>query len=193
MDSLIQGDPDLKTVAVYDDHGKLTGETLNSRADWQIDRSQVIDGVKYYRIGQNQWLKHDTVQPVTLHETYFKTYSDSFKHINKLNLKESNRALAANSVWYSDRYLEVDGQRYHRISTNEWVSAVDGFEYQPINSIVNATKGTQLYDETGMATRVINRPIALVSDMLAEIDGKTMYRVSSNEWLIKWKISSILT
>lgn len=54
------------------------------------------------------------------------TNGGSYKRLYTLEGKLiTNRALGANSKWYTDQYATVNGSKMYRVATNEWVKASD--------------------------------------------------------------------
>ena len=45
----------------------------------------------------------------------------------------NNRGLAANSNWFTDRVIELNGTRYYRVATDEFVNANDVFVYKTLS------------------------------------------------------------
>lgn len=108
---------------------------------------------------------------------------------------ETNRALAANSAWYTDTYHTLDnGNSYYRVATNEYASVHDGtFKsyVQPYSgdatvvyqagSSIHSFKGygnRAVYEgndlSTGTSWKVINH---------ANIGGKEWYQIGSDTWV----------
>ncbi|MCH4010088.1 hypothetical protein [Companilactobacillus sp.] len=103
--------------------------------------------------------------------------------------KESNRALAANSDWYSDQFFILDNTIYYRVSTNEWVksSEVYRFIYQKGILTTTPTENSLLKksDYTTSPNRSLSKYSSWKYDRIAYIarDEKMFYRVSSNEFV----------
>ena len=122
---------DAPDVQLYDDSGsELTDRKLTPDSDWSTDESMSLDGVKYYRVATNQWVKASDVYPYYLDSTDVR--------VNKGNLAKlvtpegklvTDRELQADSDWYTDRYIYINNAKYYRVATNEFVSAGDVEEY----------------------------------------------------------------
>jgi len=99
-----------------------------------------------------------------------------------------DRALAKDSNWITDKKLVVNGETFHRVSTNEWVKASDVYEFETVNKIITTSNGTfkTLYDAKGNAIkdRALAAGSAWFSDKTSTINGKKMYRVATNEWVL---------
>ncbi|MFC6176643.1 SLAP domain-containing protein [Companilactobacillus huachuanensis] len=99
----------------------------------------------------------------------------------------SDRALAHNSTWFTDKKLVVEGATYHRVSTNEWVKASDVYSFVTVNKTINTSAKTAkaLYDTKGniIKDRALAASSSWFADRSATINGKQMYRVATNEWV----------
>lgn len=175
--------PNLSSINIYDDNGNSTGSTVAPNTDWRTDEKMILNGKTYYRIATNQWVNANDIYVYYNNPSYVRTYSDSYKLlVNSQDQAITNRGLAAGSDWVSDRYAYFNDQKYYRVATNEWISASDAFEYQPIDQVVQTTSNAQLFDDKGNVVRTISS-LSLKADKIATINGTKMYRVATNEWL----------
>lgn len=102
----------------------------------------------------------------------------------------TTRALAENSDWYSDQYVNVNGMTYFRVATNEWVRISNVYRYKNFN-VVATTKNqiTRLLNDEG--TLVTNRALGPRTSWLVDRigylgnddDATEFYRVATNEFL----------
>ena len=96
-------------------------------------------------------------------------------------------SLGVNTAWQVDKKQTIKGVTYLRVATNEWVKVDNGLEVQLHDSVVTTNKQATLYKSNG--TRVRNRALATntdwKSDRIAQINNHTMYRVSTNEWVME--------
>ncbi|WP_229239909.1 SLAP domain-containing protein [Companilactobacillus futsaii] len=96
-----------------------------------------------------------------------------------------NRALGGDSSWHADKLMKLDGVNYLRVATNEWAKLADGLEVTPLNQNVFTKNNARLYQANGQ--KVTNRALAKNTtwrtDKSATINGQTMYRVATNEWV----------
>lgn len=109
---------------VYDDNGKATTITLPKTSVWNVDRQMNINGTTFYRVANNEWVKKDDGLAVTLNETTVNTNKQASLYTSQ-GKKVTNRALAKNTPWYSDRMATINGQTMYRVATDEWVMADD--------------------------------------------------------------------
>lgn len=175
--------PDLSEITVYDDSGNATDKTISANSDWYTDQKKVLNGETFYRIAPNQWINENSVYNYDAKTVFIQTYADSPKKlVSSRNQLSTNRELAPNSAWYSDRNINLNGQKNYRVATDEWANTDDVFEYQPINQIVQPTRNAQLFNDRGSVVGLAPT-YALVTDRLALINGIQMYRVATNEWL----------
>lgn len=96
-----------------------------------------------------------------------------------------NRALGGDSSWYADKLMNLDGVNYLRVATNEWAKLADGLEVTPLNQNVFTKNDTRLYQANGqkVTNRALAKNTAWRTDKSATINGQTMYRVATNEWV----------
>ena len=121
--------PDVEVYAL-DDNNKMSvvnDRILPHQTNWMSDESITIDGVTYYRVATNEWAKADQVYAYDAGNFFIRTYDDSVKllYAAEGNIVQ-NRSLARSSSWMSDRtaYI-IDGQKYYRVATNEFIKAED--------------------------------------------------------------------
>ena len=77
------------------------------------------------------------------------------------------------------------GETYYRVATNEWVKASNVYVYQNKNQVIQTNNNQQLVDSKG--NTVTNRSLlantAWYTDRIATINGKSYYRVATNEFV----------
>ncbi|AKP67788.1 SLAP domain-containing protein [Companilactobacillus ginsenosidimutans] len=99
---------------------------------------------------------------------------------------QTQRSLSANSDWATDQTKTMNGDKYYRVSTNEWVKASQVYEYTPTSSTIttNGDSIKGLYSINGnRSNRSLSPNSAWYTDRTASINGTTMYRVSTDEWV----------
>ncbi|CAJ1187140.1 hypothetical protein CPR19088_GLDEOEPO_00335 [Companilactobacillus paralimentarius] len=109
---------------LYDGNGKATSTTLPKQTLWKIDRKLTVDGTTYYRVASNEWIKENDgieifpeVDTITTRRQA-KLYTSAGKEI-------TDRSLAPNTSWYTDRVGIVNNENMRRVATDEWVSFND--------------------------------------------------------------------
>lgn len=107
------------------DSSEVTTRSLASGTDWFSDEEMVRDGVTYYRVSSNEWVRADEAYSYTPQMHVVTTKPGTVKALVNSQGKLSNRALAKNSAWKSDRTIQINGKTYYRVSTDEFVSADD--------------------------------------------------------------------
>lgn len=97
----------------------------------------------------------------------------------------TNVSLGKNTAWKVDQKKVVNGVTYLRVATNEWVKVNNGLEIKLVDSVIRTDKQTTLYNSKGerITNRVLGTDTAWRTDRTAQINGQTMYRVATNEWL----------
>lgn len=119
---------------------------------------------------------------VTVHpdEEYANLYDSKGKLVE-------NRALAGNSNWQSDQVLTINGSKYYRVATNEFVKADDSYTYEKVDASVKTKDSEITYMIKSTGNAVQNRGLGKQSpwkaDKKANINGKVYYRVATNEFV----------
>ncbi|TGD24904.1 hypothetical protein EGT49_01980 [Companilactobacillus suantsaicola] len=113
-----------RAAKVYDDNGNVTSQTLSNSTMWHVDQQKRINGVTYYRIATNEWVKASDGVIINIERRVVETKWQSALY-NSFGQKISNRALAANTKWKYDRYAWINGKEMYRVATNEWLSRND--------------------------------------------------------------------
>lgn len=92
--------------------------------------------------------------------------------------------LPTGSTWKVDREMFMYGETYYRVGTNIWIDSRDGNEESHLG-VVTTKNQSALFtkDGTKIANRVLGANTAWLTDQTATINGQTMYRVATNEWL----------
>lgn len=108
---------------LYTADGKaVTSRELGKNTAWAFNRKQTIDGVTYYRVSSNEWVKASDGFEYTANNVVVTTTKQATLYNGK-GETVSNRALGANTPWRSDRTAIINGQKMYRVATNEWVPA----------------------------------------------------------------------
>ncbi|WP_125711252.1 SLAP domain-containing protein [Companilactobacillus zhongbaensis] len=116
-----------KLTPLYSADGKSAGSrSLGANSEWATDKKMTLNGEDYYRVSTEEWVKASDVYEYTANETNVTIKDGNVAHLYDTKGNQlTQRSVAPNSVWYSDRTINVDGQTYYRVSTTEWVSAAD--------------------------------------------------------------------
>lgn len=124
-DNLLTTHPYEGYVEIYDENGKLNKDVvLSQNTDWATDQKKTIDGVDYYRVATNQYVKADSVY-VYSPLTGVVTTSKVTPVYNSKGQLVLDRALDKDAPWYSDRISKIKGEKMYRVATDEWVKASD--------------------------------------------------------------------
>ncbi|WP_195701504.1 SLAP domain-containing protein [Companilactobacillus futsaii] len=118
-----------QTTSLFDRNGKqLHSRALAFNTGWKTDQKLVLNGVTYYRVGNNEYVKASDIVEYETISKVVNTTSGSAKYLYDINGKKSNlRALASGSAWFSDKVATINGEKMYRVATNEWVKASDVF------------------------------------------------------------------
>lgn len=99
---------------------------LPASSTWKVDRKMRMYGETYYRVGNNEWIENENVKetaPAT-NPNVITTKNQAVLYTAK-GEKITNRALAANTPWYTDQSATINGQKMYRVATDEWVASSD--------------------------------------------------------------------
>jgi len=95
--------------------------------------------------------------------------------------------LSTGSGLNSDRKRIVEGEAEYRVAINEWVKACDVYVYDNRNLIIKTNKGDAQRLTSSHGELVSNRSLSANTrwkvDRLAYINGKTYYRVATDEFV----------
>jgi len=179
---------DRKELTIYNQYGKETGtkNLTEEITDFTTNRVNEVNGVKYYEIGDNAWIEADKVKEFYFNDSYIQTHASSFKELTKLDSNPvTDRVLAKNSDWYSDRYVYLDDKLHYRVSTHEWVRDGHVVQYESVNGVVHANETASLYNSEGVKVtdRALAKGSTFFADKKATIEDKLMYRVATDEWV----------
>ncbi|ALB28624.1 SLAP domain-containing protein [Companilactobacillus heilongjiangensis] len=179
---------DRDSLTIYNQYGKKVGtkNLTEEITDFTTNRVNEVNGVKYYEIGDNEWVEADKVKEFYFNDAYIQTHASSFKELTKLDSNPvTDRVLAKNSDWYSDRHVYLDDKLHYRVSTHEWVRDGHVVQYESVNGVVHATETASLYNSEGVKVtdRALAKGSTFFADKKATIDGKLMYRVATDEWV----------
>ena len=114
-----------------------------------------------------------------------------------------NRALDGNSSWKTFNKMTLNDKVYYQVATNEWIPAdnvtVNSQEDDSIDGNTTVTpsdvkeittkdagkSGVALYRANGdvIKNRALSSETSWQTDKMATVNGVTMYRVATNEWV----------
>ncbi|MFD1417397.1 SLAP domain-containing protein [Companilactobacillus keshanensis] len=185
IDEMLLTSKKTDSITIYDENGnKISDKTLDGVTDFTTTKKSDVDGVTYYQVSDNEWVKESDVSEYFEYSGTVQTNSDSIKKLSNLNGDSSNRGLAKTSDWQADRYSYINGNKSYRVSTNEWVAADQTLEITPVRGVLTINSKAQLYRDNGQKSdRGLAENSTFVTDKTAMINGETMYRVSTNEWV----------
>jgi hypothetical protein len=114
-----------KTVSMFElTDGKMTKvkRDLAPHTDWKATKIIMVDGIKYYRVSTNEWVKTSDIYRYENAEGVVKTKNSVAKldQSDKQDIK--HRGLGANTSWKYDRigYLGENEEKHYRVSSDEF-------------------------------------------------------------------------
>ena len=106
----------------------INNRVLQPNTSWFSDRTTyVINGDKYYRVAANEFVSAKDAYIYQPTNMVVKTHTDSPSK-NLYTAKGeliTNRSLVADSNWLVDSIVYIEGIKYYRVATNEFVKASD--------------------------------------------------------------------
>ncbi|WP_225426980.1 BspA family leucine-rich repeat surface protein [Companilactobacillus kedongensis] len=171
-------------IQVYDYNGnEVFGKTLDPNSDWKNDQIMTLNGQTYYRVSTDEWIKSDDAYVYVEHISKVRVYKDEVAQLEDVHMKVDGK-LPVSTDWKTDRYVIFNGQKYYRVSTDEFVPVNKVYEYQDTNQIVHSERATQLYDERGNSVgHTLNPDTDYKTDRIIHIGQVTYYRVSTDEFV----------
>lgn len=173
-------------ISIYSSTGNyLDTLKLSDFTNYTISKKNTIDGITYYQLSEDKWIRANDIPQAYDHVTVIQTHSNSNKRLYKLTGDLiTDRELARATDWRVDKIAFINGSKYYRVATDEWVKADDGIEITPLRGIVQPNQTAQLYTDFGKkSNRALAKNSRFVTDKRAKINGNIMYRVSTGEWV----------
>lgn len=183
-----------QTVATFDNHSQVqlydsegnavANEYLDPNTSWYNDKKMDLDGTTYYRVSTDKWINANDVYIYTTKNTHVRVYNNNYGDIVDARGKVLNRALKPSTDWYSDRVVEINGNKYYRVATNEFVKAENVYGYDYDSPVITTNKVTPVYDERGNATETqLPTNSSYKTDRYEMINGEKYYRIASDEFV----------
>lgn len=126
-----------KDIPIYtlDSENKMVlinNKALSNDSGWYSDQKLVVNNDIYYRVATNEYVKTTQAYPYESTKAVLRT-TNSNKRIYTADGKLiTNRELAADSDWYTDQIVQINGEKYYRVATNEFVKANDSNIYKTL-------------------------------------------------------------
>ncbi|WP_300558979.1 SLAP domain-containing protein [Companilactobacillus sp.] len=98
---------------------------LAAHSDWKATGKVTIDGITYYQVSTNEWVKASEVYRYEYLSSVVTTHKGKLAQLKDSdNVVESHRGLQENTRWLTDRiaYLGDNETPHYRVSTNQFVS-----------------------------------------------------------------------
>ncbi|MFC6322603.1 SLAP domain-containing protein [Companilactobacillus baiquanensis] len=127
-------DQDINTttnvVNLYDANGKLvTNRGLSINSSWKSDVEYYSNGVLYYRVSSDEYVKASDVYVYTDNLANIKVNADQKGDLVDYLGAELDRKLGSGSEWKTDKIALINGKKYYRVSTDEFILADEVAEY----------------------------------------------------------------
>ncbi|WP_338232238.1 BspA family leucine-rich repeat surface protein [Companilactobacillus muriivasis] len=172
---------DRPAVQVYNTEGNTIDETVAPDVDWHSDKKMLLNGITYYNLATDKWVKSSDAYIFFANNADVRTYQGNYVQLTDGNNgKILSRELQAGSDWYTDRIAMFDGEKYYRVATSEFVKAPAVYEYKTEPRVVQTNKNTVVYDELGNTVNIHLQFSEYKSDIAVNINGNTYYRIATN-------------
>lgn len=204
----------------------ITSTYLLNFSSWKLGSSTQINGITYYQVATNEWiaadsidisnssnqvtnLSSDTSNQIDVNATKVGTTKRASAVVNSQGQAITGVTLPAGTSWKLGASINVNGNVYLQVATNEWVAANDlniqvtepNQSYTTNNATTNAASTTTQQQQPVVGT-VVNGPADLydtsmdsfsdrqlpegtdwkIGQMVQNKYGHTFYQVSTNEW-----------
>ena len=181
-------------VQIYALDDKSAMQSLGERelpngTNWYSDQMVNIDGVNYYRVATNEYVKATQVYPYESVELTIETHDLEDKPLyDAAGQLVETRKLAAISDWFTDRLITINGEKYYRVSSGEFVKASQVNPYKEVHANIQTNSTTeykQLYNSRGVAIpgKVVAANSVWYTDRVVYINGVKYYRVATDEYI----------
>lgn len=117
-----------RVVELLEKDGTLvTNRALGKNTAWFSDQELTHNNILYYRVATDEWVRAKEVY------VYEDTSADVVRVHGDGTLVDftgkaiTNRRLGIGTDWKTDRIALINGERYYRVSTNEFLSVNDGY------------------------------------------------------------------
>ncbi|WP_334329330.1 BspA family leucine-rich repeat surface protein [Companilactobacillus sp. HBUAS59699] len=176
---------DQPKVQLYDYDGNLIdGEFLAPNTSWYNDKKMILNGKMYYRVSTGKWVSANDVYVYVARNTYVRVYKDNYGSLTNVHGKALSRELKPATDWFSDRTVYINGEKYYRVATNEFVNANNVYEYTYDSPVILTNNTTAIYDEKGNLTTIeLPTNSSYKTDRYGVINGEKYYRVATNEFV----------
>ena len=105
----------------------ISNETLAPSSSWITDReTYVINNTKYYRVATNEFVNADDVYIYSPVSMVVITHANQYTTVyNAKGAAVTDRSLNSDSSWKVDSIAYINGDKYYRVATDEFVKASD--------------------------------------------------------------------
>lgn len=110
------------STTVYNSKGQPLNTSSTITGNWQTDGFAFINGVKMYRIANDEWISaKDAYVFQRINKTFYsKTTTPLYDKSGNLI---PNQTLPAHRTWKIDQQITIGNQNYYRVATNEFIKA----------------------------------------------------------------------
>jgi hypothetical protein len=194
----------------------ITSTYLPNFSSWKLGSSTQINGITYYQVATNEWiaadsidisnssnqvtnLSSDTSNQIDVNATKVGTTKWASAVVNSQGQAITGVTLPAGTSWKLGASINVNGNVYLQVATNEWVAANDlniqvtepNQSYTTNNATTNAASTTTQQQQPVVGT-VVNGPADLYDTSMDSFSDRQLPEGLTGK-LVKWfKINMVI-
>jgi len=167
---------------LVDYQGTKISRELSPSSEWKADRIALINGQQYYRVATNEFVPVGEVYKYSNVKTEVTTKSETSVYNERG--EKLNIALPANGTYKADKVVLMNGVKFYRVATNQFVPAALVRDYAEVNLTVTTSANTPMYDQQGNLLRAyLPTNASYKVDRISFINGAQYYRVATNMYI----------
>lgn len=171
-------------VILYDSKGQPITHQLSLDTAWKYYGIVTINGRDYYQVASNEFLPYDNGLKFSSMGAEINVKVPEVTSLYDSTGQLLNRTLPGGSVWSTDGYAMINGEKMYRVATNEWIKAVGATDFESVSQTFHTDTTTYLYDRAGkVLTRSLPADTDWKVDQIVYIDGQAYYRVAIDEYV----------
>ena len=167
---------------LVDYQGTKISRELSPSSEWKADRIALINGQQYYRVATNEFVPVGEVYKYSNVNTEVTTKSETSVYNERG--EKLNIALPANGTYKADKVVLMNGVKFYRVATNQFVPAALVRDYAEVDLTVTTNANTPMYDQQGNLLRAyLPNNASYKVDRISFINGAQYYRVATNMYI----------
>ncbi|AUI71292.1 hypothetical protein COSHB9_12990 [Companilactobacillus alimentarius] len=199
------GTVDYGGAYTVDANGNQTSLYLSGKSSWKLGKSVLINGSRYYEVATNKYISSDHI---TLTDGLPTTSSvikpavpnqvgtlNTAGKVFDINGNFNGVVLPASSSWKLGQLVNINGNAYYQVATNEYVLAgnviINSTSGTSINTVITLNNASRIVDDNGNYTgKTLPAYSSWKADRTKTMYNVTYYRVATNQWVSNVPIKS---